>query len=468
MKKLTQINFIMVAILFATMLVGCNKPKEQTSVDINDFTEKATIMGKLSYDEGQSLEGSNYVTTMKPAADITITAVVANSEYSATASGSGNLTFTTKTDAEGNFELSIPVTNSGVSVKLKATSFAGKYRSIVDVKNGQAVYSYEDVIYSIEEKNLTLEPNDVEFVDGTFSYEGRENTEESARIYGTLTYDEGQGFDGTNYTRLIKPAANIKITATVNGNTLTTQTDSNGKFQFIIPVTNSSYVTLSATSFTGQYHSIINIKDGRPVYRDEDVIYSFEDRTLVLQPNDIEIIDGVFSHEERENTEEFTYHSEYKVVVGQASYIKNTIDEVTEITKQYKNAANVGVIIDVEYDVETFTYVAETNSNGVATFHIPTTDLNWSPEIYVRVNKFVDDKFSYYKMEYDEDEGENKAVKYTLSGYFEQVSGYTDRPEFNDIEGMPTPEHRVKMNFFTFDADEDHGHSNENWYNIEF
>ena len=124
--------------------------------------------------------------------------------------------------------------------------------------------------------------------------------------------------------------------------------------------------------------------------------------------------------------------------------------------------------IDVEYDGETFTYVAETNSNGVATFHIPTTDLNWSPEIYVRVNKFVDDKFSYYKMEYDEDEGENKAVKYTLSGYFEQVSGNTDRPEFNDIEGMPTPEHRVKMNFFTFDADEDHGHSNENWYNIEF
>ena len=34
-------------------------------------------------------------------------------------------------------------------------------------------------------------------------------------IVGLLTYDEGQGFDGTNYTRLIKPAANVNVTATI-------------------------------------------------------------------------------------------------------------------------------------------------------------------------------------------------------------------------------------------------------------
>ena len=468
MKKLAKINLIMVAVLFATMLVGCNKPKEQTSLDIDDFTEKATIMGKLTYDEGQSLDGTNYVHNMKPAADITVTAVVANSEYSSSTTAKGNLTFTTKTDAEGNFELSIPVTSKGVEAKVKVASFVGKYRTITDVKNGEAVYSYEEVVYTLNDQTFTLGPNDIEIADGLFSYESRDNISSSANVYGKLVYDEGQGFDGKNYTRLIKPAANVKITAIVDTgkNTYTTQTDSNGNFELQIPVTTSTSVKLKATSFIGQYHKVIDVKDGEPVYLDEEGVYSFADTTFTLDPNQVEVIDGIFNYEGRENAEEYVYHSEYRVIVVKQDYSKNDEDGNAKVVKQYKEAKDVDVIIEVEFDNETFTYVASTDNEGVATFNIPTYTKTWEPTINVKVNPFATDKFTYYKEEDDkENPGKKKVVKYTLSGKFEQAEDedYTDSPSFTSIESLPVPEFLVKMNFKLWEEDEDPGHYDETW-----
>ncbi len=481
MKTLAQFKSIMVAIMIATVLVGCNKPKEQTSVNIEDFTEKATVIGKLIYNEGQSLEGTDYVTTMKPAVDVTVTAVVANSEYSATTNGSGNLTFTTKTDEEGNFELEIPVTNDGVNVQLKTTNFVGQYRTIVDVENGQAVYSYEEVVYSLEDKTFKLEPNDVEIADGIFTFEKRDNLEKTAKIYGTLIYDEGQGFDGTNYSRLIKPAANIELTAVVNNdikNAIMAQTDSEGNFQILVPVEGNTNVTLSAASFVGQYHSIIDVENGEPVYRDEEVIYSLETKYFNnVKANDIIVADATFTFEKREEVEEYEYYSEYKVVVGKAAYVEtsqpnDTIKPFTA-TKQYVVAAGVDVTIEVLYNNEIFTYVAATDNDGVATFNIPTTDLNWRPTITVSASQFVVDKFTYLKDEKDQETGKYKVASHTLAGYFAQVENdpdypETDYPKFSDISGMPTPEHRIKMNFKVFEGEDGHGHENEVWSNIKF
>ena len=480
MKTLAQFKSIMVAIMIAAVLVGCNKPKEQTSVNIEDFTEKATVIGKLIYNEGQSLEGTDYVNTMKPAADVTVTAVVANSEYSATTNGSGNLTFTTKTDEEGNFELEIPVTNDGVNVQLKTTNFVGQYRTIVDVENGQAVYSYEEVVYSLEDKTFRLEPNDVEIADGIFTFEKRENLEKTAKIYGTLIYDEGQGFDGTNYSRLIKPAANIELTAVVNNNienAIMAQTDSEGNFQILVPVEGSANVTLSAASFVGQYHSIIDVENGEPVYRDEEVIYSLETKSFNnVKANDIIVADATFTFEKREEVEKYEYYSEYKVVVGKAAYEKSQQPNDTikpfAVSRKYVVAAGVDVTIEVKYMGETFTYVAATDNDGVATFNIPTTDLNWRPTITVSASQFVVDKFTYLKEEQDKETGKYKIVEYTLAGYFAQVGSYMDIPEFSDISGMPTPEHRIKMDFTVFEGEEDYGYNDKDeedeWDKITF
>ena len=178
MKKL-QMKLIMVAIAFATILVGCKpEPVEQSSVSIDDFKETATITGTLQYDEGQDFDGTKYTRLIKPAANITVTAVIANSEFSATTTGSGNLTYTATTDAKGNFEIKVPVTSKGVEVRVKAANFTGQYHRVIDVKDGKPVYTHEEGIYRLDDQTFTLEPNDVEVADGVFTYTERENEEE--------------------------------------------------------------------------------------------------------------------------------------------------------------------------------------------------------------------------------------------------------------------------------------------------
>ena len=342
-------KLIMVAIVFATILVGCKpEPVEQSSVSIDDFKETASIVGTFQYDEGQNFDGTNYTRLVKPAANITVTAVIANSEFSATTTGSGNLTYTTTTDANGNFEIKVPVTSKGVKVRIKTNNFIG------------------------------------------------------------------------------------------------------------------------------QYHRIIDVKEGKPVYAHEEVVYKLEDKEFFLEPNDIEVADGIFTSVERENAEEYIYYSEYKVIVGQQAYSKTTDEnDNAKVVKQYKEAKDVDVIIEVEFEGETFKYVASTDNDGVATFNIPTYTMTWEPTITVTANPFAADKFTYYTLEDDEEEvGKKKAVKYTLSGKFEQVrkndSDFIDNPSFNSIESLPAPEFKVKMNFVSFDMDEDHGHAGEYWGDIEF
>lgn len=333
-------KLIMVAIAFATILVGCKpEPVEQSSVSIDDFKETATITGTLQYDEGQDFDGTKYTRLIKPAANITVTAVIANSEFSATTTGSGNLTYTATTDAKGNFEIKVPVTSKGVEVRVKAANF------------------------------------------------------------------------------------------------------------------------------TGQYHRVIDVKDGKPVYTHEEGIYRLEDQTFTLEPNDVEVADGVFTYTERENEEEYIYYSEYKVVVGKQTYSKSTNkDGKDEVEKKYRAAKDVDVIIEVEFEDETFKYVASTNNEGVATFNIPTYTMTWEPTIHVTANPFAEEKFTYYRIEKNE-EDEEIARKYTFSGKFEQKSGYTDYPSFNSIESLPAPEHKVKMDFVSFNEKEDgyKYHDDEEW-----
>lgn len=342
-SNITMKSIIMIAIALMTMMVGCKKTVEQSQISIDDFKEKATIIGTLTYDEGQGYDGTNYTRLIKPAANVSITAIIAGSEFSETAAETSYLTFTTKTNADGNFELTLPVTNDGVDVRVKISSFTGQYHRIIDVNNGQTVYSDKDVVYFIDDKQFRLEPND------------------------------------------------------------------------------------------------------------------------------IEVFDGIFEYEERENADTYNYHSKYQVVVGQSAYIKSINDnDVPEVIKEYEKATNVDVIINVYHDGETYRYAASTDSEGVATFNIPTQTLNWNPEITITVNSYTEDKFSYYKLETDEESGEIKAIRHTLSGYFEQTSGFESSPQFNSIEGMPTPECRVKMNFVPFDENEDNGCSEEYWGNVEF
>lgn len=345
MKKLTQMKLIMVAIMIATILVGCKKPVEQSSVSIDDFKERACIMGTLQYDEGQGFDGTNYTRLIKPAANVTVTAYIAKSEFSSTSKGSGNLTYTTKTDANGSFKFELPVTNDGVKVKVEFANFMGKYHSIIDVQNGEPVYLDKEVVYSFAAKEFTT-----------------------------------------------------------------------------------------------------------------------------LMPNDVEVVDGIFTSVERENAEEYTYYSEYKVIVGKATYAKSTTsDGQLDVNKKYAIASDVDVIIEVEYEDNCkFKYVAKTDKEGIATFNIPTTTLNWSPkQIKITANTFSTEKFVYMERVWNEATWSYEVKESILIGKFEQIDSFTDKPKFTSIEDLPAPEIRVKMNFSEF-KNSGSNYSSESWSGVDF
>lgn len=300
-----------------------------------------------------------------------------------------------------------------------------------------------------------------------------------ATIVGTLSYDRGQDFDGTKYTRLIEPVANVTVVAVLqnedfapnsnaSGNfTCKATTNEKGEFEIKVPVSEKGVnVRVKTNDFVGQYRSVISVKDGKPVYDEEEVVYTLAEKTFFLEPDDVKLADGIFTCEDRELPEEYKYFSEYQVVVGQAKYTtgKDANDEET-VSKQYVEAKNVDVVINVTYKNETFKYVSSTDSDGVATFNIPTTELNWSPVIEVKANPYMEEKFTYYKKEWNEEDQKYNVKKYTLSGYFEQANEVEEVVSFNDVEGMPAPECHVKMNFVALDEDE--GQNNEYWGDTE-
>ena len=131
------------------LLAGC--AKEQSSLDINQLTESATIMGRYTYDEGQSYSSGKYQRVIKPAANVTVVVTVPVTEFG-DSYAEGVITYETTTDYDGRYEISIPVTHDGLTVKVKPLDFVGQYNSVVDVKSGAPVYAKDDVGEYVVEK----------------------------------------------------------------------------------------------------------------------------------------------------------------------------------------------------------------------------------------------------------------------------------------------------------------------------
>ena len=305
----------------------------------------------------------------------------------------------------------------------------------------------------------------------------------SAQIVGRYTYDEGQEYSVGSYSRLIKPAAGVKVEVTINASeisstadakgviTYETTTDDNGRYEITIPVTESGInVTVQPVDFKGMYYSVEGISAGKPVYSEQEVVYSAAPVDLFLTPNAIEVNDGMYTHTTLNLDEGYPYTSVFNVVVGEASYSKKTdADGIEFVHKEYKPKNGVDVEIEVEYEDGTFLYVATTDMNGVAKFSIPTNDKNWNANITANAKSYVVNKFTYYKSEYSEDFGENIVTGYNIDGgIFEQESAVSKYVSFDDLSGKPAPEFRVKMNFEPFSGNETYGYSVSDWYGVNF
>lgn len=310
-----------------------------------------------------------------------------------------------------------------------------------------------------------------------------DDLKKSAKIMGQYTYDEGMDYVGGKYERLIKPAAGVTVEVTipvgdVTGNdkdkgvvTYTTKTDKDGRYEMVIPMTdNGVEVTIKPVDFVGVYQSVVEINGGTPEYLHQEVVYSAESAKVALKPNQIKVNDGMYSHTIVSTEDGYPYVSKYIVNVGKATYSlqSNSVgDEV--INKEYRPFRGADVEISVTYADNILKYIATTDSDGVAVFNIPTHDMNWSPNITVNVKSFVEDSFLYYRNEYNEVAQAYVNESYVIEGgVFEQASTISGTVAFSDLEGMPAPESRVKMNFKPFDGVETYGYSVSEWSSVQF
>ena len=296
-----------------------------------------------------------------------------------------------------------------------------------------------------------------------------------AKIMGTLAYDAGQGYSNGTYTQIIKAAANVRVVALVDNSTIIgtatgktvyeTKTDEKGNYTITVPAHYNGAVSVevSADPFFDNYSEVIDVENGAPQIEVENVLFKLAPKTVSVTPNDIEISDGTFTYNERDILEAYKYNSTFIVKVGEGVFKKKKTKKVNEddedtyyAAEEYNATSGKNVLVKID-DV---LYAAATNSEGEATFIIPSEKKVWTANAEVTVPGYVVSDYEFYKEEYNEEEGEFNIKRYYIeNGTFEQAADDKNFGiVFKGIAGAPAPVSKVRMIFKPFDGVKTYGY----------
>lgn len=148
---------VFTAVIAAMMVIpGCSE--DQSSLSLEDFPGKAKLSGTLSYNEGQAYSNGKYTELNKVAANMPLNVLIRNSAL--VAGAKGYTTLETVTDAEGKYEIEVPVPDGGITVRLRASSFTGTRTLVKDWENNSPVFENQEVVFKLDE-TLDIEPDDI-------------------------------------------------------------------------------------------------------------------------------------------------------------------------------------------------------------------------------------------------------------------------------------------------------------------
>ncbi len=298
-----------------------------------------------------------------------------------------------------------------------------------------------------------------------------------ATIMGTCYYDAGQGYQSGSYTQLIKPAANVKVIAKVSNASLSpnqdaggythyeTTTDATGAYEIEVPAVEgeATNVKIEVEPFFGTYSTVKSVSNGKPEFDVQDVLFDAADKSVSVKPRKVKLCDVRYSHETKDQYGPDEYSSKFIVKVGEGRY---SYDYTTEtIAKYYAEVSGKNVIARVDGVF----YGATTNSNGEATFIIPSKSKSWTAEnVLVRVEGYVVKNYTCYQYEFNEYLNEYRYVSHYIEGGTCQQLDDWFTVNFSGIVDDQTPVCKVRMVFCPFEGVETYGYAVSDWTNFSW
>ena len=153
-------NFIRAAVAFAVCAVFFSCTPEQSKLTVDTFSQKATIVGKVTYDRGIKWNSGviDSYSDWQPAAGVTVLARIAYSEIGGS-SAKGNYEIETKTDSNGKYTLEIPIGTSQISVTVSARPFYQR-KSVLDNEGKEAFVN--EALYNLSSSStINVQSGDV-------------------------------------------------------------------------------------------------------------------------------------------------------------------------------------------------------------------------------------------------------------------------------------------------------------------
>lgn len=289
----------------------------------------------------------------------------------------------------------------------------------------------------------------------------------TANVRGTILHNLGQDYNDGKYIENIVPAAGKKVYVEINNSELApssqkgvtvfeTTTNSKGEYSINVPVVyGGTKVTVKAEPFIGTYKQVVDVDNNKPVFEENEGIYSIKNNEITLHPQDIKFSDAVYVIDYRNLDEGCKYNSKFIVKVGEPQYSidEQEIDGVeTEfISRKYVTASNIDVIVTINNTC----YGATTNYNGEATFIIPSDKKEWTANVQIKTTPYIVNRFNYIKSEYTEKEDYWGNISYIKefktykieSGIMSLFRTNTGSIKFSGINDDKTPVIKAALGF---------------------
>lgn len=268
MKVLSKLNAMLLAAC-AVLFTACEK--EQTSFEVGDIPGRATVVGLLTYSQGQGFENGKYIELYKNAAGVTVQVEVNNSDYKT--NSTGKTVYSTTTGEDGKFSISFPATTNGVETTIRVLDKAGKFTILDQVNNGAPVFKELDGFYKLSTPTTTvLKPGDIEVFDNVLEFESRGEYQEFKEHSVFEVVVGNCVFSGMDRVFDFAYGTNVYLNVVYGTNensierTFAATTDRNGSAKFDLPFPKLPYTVKSINitadrtwedryNYDGQYYS---------------------------------------------------------------------------------------------------------------------------------------------------------------------------------------------------------------------